>query len=300
MHKYLQKKPTLQQNSKSEGSSVVQKRKDSVVQKSKDSVVQKSKDSVVQKSKDSVVQKSKDNMNDSWATPALDDFCSEYFKSVQDSRPSQQKEVNSFSGSKVPRPYNSVGETREHFQHQSSSSRVVLEENLTDSHPPAMHYFFHHDQMVQKLVRERLQHFVPIGAETSQGNEYGVEENLNYRSQFGQCGDANGRWVTPNKTTSVPTDFGKRRVHAGGTQSGSGHWFTGEDGRKVYVSKNGQELTGRGAYQQYKKESGKGFRKFKKKSGVKKEGSSGARRGTAAASKASSSAKRSSAAKRKR
>jgi hypothetical protein len=39
--------------------------------------------------------------------------------------------------------------------------------------------------------------------------------------------------VTPNKTTPVPTDFGKRRVHAGGTQSGSGHWFTGEDGRKV-------------------------------------------------------------------
>jgi hypothetical protein len=33
--------------------------------------------------------------------------------------------------------------------------------------------------------------------------------------------------------TSIPTDFGKRRVHAGGTQSGSGHWFTGEDGRKV-------------------------------------------------------------------
>jgi hypothetical protein len=34
--------------------------------------------------------------------------------------------------------------------------------------------------------------------------------------------------------TPIPADFGKRRVHAGGTQSGSGHWFTGEDGRKVY------------------------------------------------------------------
>jgi hypothetical protein len=153
-------------------------------------------------------------MNDSWATPALDDFCSEYFKSVQDSRQSQQKEVNSSSCSKVPRPNsigetgkhfqhqssssrlvpevnssscskvprpNSIGETGKHFQHHSSSSRVVPEENLTDSRPPAMHYFFHHDQMVQKLVRERLQHFVPIGAETSQGNEYDVEENLHYR-----------------------------------------------------------------------------------------------------------------------
>uniref|UniRef100_A0ACD5UF34 Uncharacterized protein n=1 Tax=Avena sativa TaxID=4498 RepID=A0ACD5UF34_AVESA len=128
MHKYLQKKPTLQQNSKSEGSSVVQKRKDSVVQKSKDSVVQKS--------KDSVVQKSKDNMNDSWATPALDDFCSEYFKSVQDSRPSQQKEVNSFSGSKVPRP--SVGETGEHFQHQSSSSRVITASDAQGNYSPEL------------------------------------------------------------------------------------------------------------------------------------------------------------------
>lgn len=53
------------------------------------------------------------------------------------------------------------------------------------------------------------------------------------RSQFGQSSGANDRWVTPNSRTSVPTDFGKRRVHAGGSQSGSGHWFTGEDGRKV-------------------------------------------------------------------
>lgn len=147
------------------------------------------------------------------------------------------------------------------------------------------------------------------------------------RTQFGQSGAANDQWVTPNRRTSVPTDFGKRRVHSGGTQSGSGHWFTGEDGRKVrtfifgvslkflqelvwllpsvlhawpgappgtclrvvsvlnkflikwrpsshfcfsgiwysfiicfikfvlqvYVSKNGQELTGRDAYKQYKK-----------------------------------------------
>ncbi|KAE8807822.1 hypothetical protein D1007_15985 [Hordeum vulgare] len=272
IHMYMQKKPILQQNSKSEGSTVV--------------------------------QKSKDMMKDNWATPALDDFCSEYFKSVQDSRPSQQTKTNSISGSKVSGPYSSVSEFGEHFQHESTSTGIVLEENLTDNHPPAMHYFFHHDQMVQNLVRERLKHFVPIGAGTSERNEYGVEENLNYsRSQFGQSGGANDRWVTPNSRTSVPTDFGKRRVHAGGSQSGSGHWFTGEDGRKVYVSKNGQELTGRDAYKQYKKESGKGFRNFKKKkSTVKKAGSARAKRGSSTVNKASSSstAKRSSGAKRKR
>ncbi|XP_037487275.1 uncharacterized protein LOC119365730 isoform X1 [Triticum dicoccoides] len=272
MHKYMQKKPILQQNSKSEGSTVV--------------------------------QKSEDILKDSWATPALDDFCSEYFKSVQHSTPSQQTKTNSISGSKVSRPYSSVSEIGGHFQHESTSTRVGLEENLTDNHPPAMHYFCHRDQMVQNLVRERLKHFVPIGAGTSEGNEYSVEENLNYsRSQFGQSSGANDRWVTPNSRTSVPTDFGKRRVHAGGSQSGSGHWFTGEDGRKVYVSKNGQELTGRDAYKQYKKESGKGFRNFKKKkSTVKKEGSARAKRGSSTANKASSSstAKRSSGAKRKR
>ncbi|VAH36823.1 unnamed protein product [Triticum turgidum subsp. durum] len=272
VHKYMQKKPVSQQNSKSEGSTVV--------------------------------QKSEDILKDSWATPALDDFCSEYFKSVQHSTPSQQTKTNSFSGSKVSRPYSSVSEIGEHFQHESTSTGVVLEENLTDNHPPAMHYFCHRDQMVQNLVRERLKHFVPIGAGTSEGNEYIVEENLNYsRSQFGQSSGANDRWVTPNSRTSVPTDFGKRRVHAGGSQSGSGHWFTGEDGRKVYVSKNGQELTGRDAYKQYRKESGKGFRNFKKKkSTVKKEGSARAKRGSSTANKASSSstAKRSSGAKRKR
>uniref|UniRef100_A0A453D0P6 Uncharacterized protein n=1 Tax=Aegilops tauschii subsp. strangulata TaxID=200361 RepID=A0A453D0P6_AEGTS len=204
MHKYMQKKPILQQNSKSEGSTVV--------------------------------QKSEDILKDSWATPALDDFCSEYFKSVQHSTPSQQTKTNSISGSKVSRPYSSVSEIGEHFQHESTSTGVVLEENLTDNHPPAMHYFCHRDQMVQNLVRERLKHFVPIGAATSDGNEYSVEENLNYRSQFGQSSGANDRWVTPNSRTSVPTDFGKRRVHAGGSQSGSGHWFTGEDGRKVFMS----------------------------------------------------------------
>lgn len=259
-HNYVQKKPTIQHNDKSEGSTIV--------------------------------QKSNNVMNDSWATPALDEFCSEYFKSVTDSRLPQQKEFNGSSGSKVSRPYNSLGELGEHFQQQSIPSGGVLEEDLTDSQPPAMHYFFHHDLMVQKLVRERLPHFIPIGTQASQGNEYSGVENLNYRNQFGRSGDANDRWVTPNRRTSVPTDVGKRRVHASGSQSGSGHWFTGEDGRKVYVSKNGQELTGRGAYLQFKKESGK-YRKSRKKSTVKKEGSAGAKRG-------SSTGKRSSTAKRKR
>jgi len=44
---------------------------------------------------------------------------------------------------------------------------------------------------------------------------------------------ANNDWVTPNRRIPVPIDVGKRRVHASGTQSGSGHWFTGDNGKKV-------------------------------------------------------------------
>jgi len=33
-------------------------------------------------------------MNDNWATPALDEFCNEYFKSPKDAGFSQQKEGN--------------------------------------------------------------------------------------------------------------------------------------------------------------------------------------------------------------
>ncbi|XP_062183665.1 uncharacterized protein LOC133887713 [Phragmites australis] len=263
MHKYVQKEPTLQQNSKPQGNTTV--------------------------------RKCEVKMNDNWETPVLDDFCNEYFKSMKDSGPSQQKEGSSFSRSKVSQPNYSIGETERHFQHQSTSSGAVLDDNLTDSSPPAMHYFFHHDPMVRDLVRERLQHFFPIGAASSRENDQSRAESLSYRREFGSSGAANDGWVTPNRRIHVPTDVGKRRVHASGTQSGSGHWFTGEDGRKVYVSKNGQELTGRYAYRQYQKESGRGFNKYRKK------GSSGTKRGAAKAKKATNAAKQgTSRAKRKR
>ncbi|KAG8066336.1 hypothetical protein GUJ93_ZPchr0004g39052 [Zizania palustris] len=227
---------------------------------------------------------------DSWTTPALDDFCNEYFKSVKDSRPSQQKEGISFGGSKVRGSNNSVSETGGHFPHQStlSGAALDLDENLIVSHPPAMHYFFHHDPLVCDLVRQRLQHFVPIGADRNKGEQIGAE-NLNYRRRSDQCASANDRWVTPNRGASVATEVGTRRANASGI-SGTGHWFTGDDGNKVYVAKNGQELTGRAAYRQYKKESGKGFRQSKKKSsaGTKR----GSKKATTTAKQGKTTAKR--------
>ncbi|BAT80718.1 hypothetical protein LR48_Vigan07g022200 [Vigna angularis] len=78
---------------------------------------------------------------------------------------------------------------------------------------------------------------------------------------------ASGDWVEPRSCASSPKDAGKRRVQASGQSAG--HWYTSPEGRKVYVNKSGQELTGRSAYVQYRKESGTVFNKSKKKTGSK-------------------------------
>ncbi|TKW06692.1 hypothetical protein SEVIR_7G256100v4 [Setaria viridis] len=241
MHKYMQEKSTFQENRKHQGSTTV--------------------------------QKSEAVMNNNWATPAFDEFCNEYFNSTKDAGSSQQKEGNSFSCSKVSQP-KYPDEMEGHFQQQSTSSGGVLDDNL-DGRPPAMHYFFHQDPRVRDLVRDRLQHFLPTGAGSKRENEQSRGKSLSYRRQFHSSAATNDEWVTPNRGIPVPTDVGKRRVHASGTQSGSGHWFTNDSGRRVYVSKNGQELTGQNAYRRYQKESGRGFNRYKKK------GSSGAKRGAA-------------------
>ncbi|KAI5424644.1 hypothetical protein KIW84_030726 [Lathyrus oleraceus] len=60
-----------------------------------------------------------------------------------------------------------------------------------------------------------------------------------------------------------PKDAGQRRVQASGEPAG--HWYTGLDGRKVYLNKSGKESTGRNAYRNYRKESGAASQKSKRK-----------------------------------
>ena len=60
---------------------------------------------------------------------------------------------------------------------------------------------------------------------------YSVSSSF-YRSQTGRCAAENDRWVTPNKRMPVATQVGRRRVNPAG-MSGSGHWLTGDDGKKV-------------------------------------------------------------------
>ncbi|XP_004491393.1 uncharacterized protein [Cicer arietinum] len=94
-----------------------------------------------------------------------------------------------------------------------------------------------------------------------------VSKSKNGQSKLNPS-NVSGNWVEPKSCTSMPRDAGKRRVQA--SSQSAGHWYTGSDGRKVYVNKSGQELTGRNAYRNYRKESGTGFKKSKKKTSAKK------------------------------
>ncbi|KAJ0966158.1 hypothetical protein J5N97_027296 [Dioscorea zingiberensis] len=212
------------------------------------------------------------------ATPALDAFCEEYFRG-QEPRFDQHKDGNAAaSTSKITHHNDFEG-------HCPKSISRTSEQNWDQPYPqpPAYCYFFHPDAMIQKLVRERLPYFVPLSTGDDRGHQQYGTENLDYMGQFGQksgpsqaCGlpsssehgskmrkrkasnsrikeasPASGDWVNPRNDATLPRDAGKRRVRAEGQQCG--HWFTGQDGKKVYVTKNGQELTGQIAYRQYRK-----------------------------------------------
>ncbi|OIW02870.1 hypothetical protein TanjilG_29646 [Lupinus angustifolius] len=92
-------------------------------------------------------------------------------------------------------------------------------------------------------------------------------KNKTEKSTSSNVSCSSSNWVEPKRCSNMPKDAGKRRVQA--SAQSSGHWYT-SDGRKVYVSKSGQELTGPNAYKQYRKESGAGFKKSKAKTSAKK------------------------------
>ncbi|XAR67454.1 hypothetical protein NMG60_11002224 [Bertholletia excelsa] len=217
-------------------------------------------------------------------TPALDAVCDEYFSCLKNKNEAL---------------------TQRHWNFSNDNENCYQPSNVTnnDEHNcelggpalPANRYFFNDDPRIQKLVRTRLPYFFPLGAMNNGGTQHPVSSDIDYMSQFshgegskkraagktnartsctkGQknsrlsnaenASEGSGCWVNPKSSMSTPKDAGKRRVHAVGQSSG--HWYTNPDGRRVYVSKNGQELTGQIAYRHYKKESGAGFKKLRKK-----------------------------------
>ncbi|CAN4104028.1 unnamed protein product [Withania somnifera] len=198
-------------------------------------------------------------------TPAFDDFCEESFKSVKDGK----RILTTKSG--------------------------LTESNMRPQGPllPAHCYFFHKDPRIQKLVRDRLPNFFPLGADNIAGQNQDDASVIDYMGQFSHEGGSkrssqkstvvtksgksrknvkqpnnveesqgSERWVNPKSSAGIPKDAGRRRVQA--VAKSAGHWYTTGDGRKVYVAKNGQEFSGQSAYRCYKKESGTGFKKAKK------------------------------------
>nr|KJB22063.1 hypothetical protein B456_004G027700 [Gossypium raimondii] len=178
------------------------------------------------------------------------------------------------------------------------SQKTEQLQDLDDPLPPAHRYFFHADPRIQNLVRSRLPFFSPLSMADNGGHQQPTVSIMDFKNQFNkgesskQRGSRKGSgkncstsrsskskkpnaengafegWVNPKTSAAVPKNAGKRRVHASGQPAG--HWYTSPEGRKVYITRTGQELSGHKAYRHYRKESGGDFRKSKKKSKVKK------------------------------
>ncbi|XP_077243617.1 uncharacterized protein LOC143884106 isoform X3 [Tasmannia lanceolata] len=234
------------------------------------------------------------------ATPAFDEFCEEYFGVRQDMNIDQSKRGDiSFNSAKSLAPDYFLDGSKGCFQRNSIQANVAHCRNLPNPLPPAYCYFYHQDPRIQTLVHDRLPNFSPIGSVNHRGNQQSETTDIDYMSQFDhrdtptrihgtggnglersskkskknlsnanakEVSQASGSWVNPRSSTTIPKDASKRQVRA--DSNATGHWYTGEDGEKVYVTKNGLELTGRTAYRHYKKENGGRFRR--KKAAVKK------------------------------
>ncbi|KAJ0045704.1 hypothetical protein Pint_04154 [Pistacia integerrima] len=214
-------------------------------------------------------------------TPVLDEFCQEYFQSAKNKGTASDDAC--------------VGNNKGPYTYTNSCGNFEQCWDSSDPLPPSHHYFFHDDPRIQKLVRSRLPNFSPLGIVAKRGNQQPCASVIDYMSQFSngeaskhkgtqkiinnksstrgrkKSGQPNTQdlhasegWVDPNGS-AIPKDAGKRRVHANGQSAG--HWYTSREGRKVYISRSGQELTGQFAYRQYRKESG--IKKSKKKTGSK-------------------------------
>ncbi|KAK4778469.1 hypothetical protein SAY86_005997 [Trapa natans] len=200
-------------------------------------------------------------------TPAFDEVCNEYFLSAKDKLNKNQK----------PSSCSSLGDDVICLQQRTSEK--TSQNHLLPSHQ----YFLHSEMRIQNLVQSRWPHFFPIGGNNEELRHLNTSA-VDYMGQFNNGdshrnkkvskGKAKSRasnvqehssvenWLNPESSVSVPTNVGKRRVSA---NVSAGHWYTGADGRKVYVTANGQELTGSAAYRSYRKESGVGFKKSRKK-----------------------------------
>lgn len=85
------------------------------------------------------------------STPALDEVCEEYFRSM--------------------RGRNSIQNANEGYHPKNSFTENSMQQSHIVPLFPAHNYFFHKDLRIQKLVHDRLPHFFPLGAKNSQGSK---------------------------------------------------------------------------------------------------------------------------------
>ncbi|MQL83337.1 hypothetical protein Taro_015834, partial [Colocasia esculenta] len=193
------------------------------------------------------------------ATPAFDDCCQEYFKVAKSSNIDQRIKGQT-SNSNVCASYVVDGAESHHEEsHMPDGSEHYW--NLPDPQPPSYQYFYHTDVRIQKLVRQRLPNFVPLGDAKCIQNQQPNAATIDYMSQFDQgnapfqvCGgpvegnsksksttqkntknkkviDTSGPWVNPRSRAALQKGAGKSVAHTAGRSTG--HWYTGQDGRKV-------------------------------------------------------------------
>ncbi|CAH8298207.1 unnamed protein product [Eruca vesicaria subsp. sativa] len=200
-------------------------------------------------------------------TPALDDVCQDYFSSIKKNTPQKQSSAVASSSN------SGLFQKNGHFLDSSNPT------------PPSHRFFMHSDPRIQNLARKRLPNFLPLGIFNDRENRR-EECLIDYMNQFGSNGSSktgvssskSSRGQTKSKVSkgqesskarsAVPKDASRRGVSA--NAGNPGHWFTSSEGRKVYISKSGQEFSGQSAYRCYKKETGGGFNKSRKKRPPKK------------------------------
>ena len=114
-------------------------------------------------------------------TPALDEFCEEYFRSMKDQNLVQSKEEDmSFCSSRILDPGGFVEDFEDHHQQKHINGRTQQNRNLPSSQPPAYHYFYHSDARIRTLVQKRLPFLNLLGAEKYRENEEAGAENFDY------------------------------------------------------------------------------------------------------------------------
>lgn len=117
--------------------------------------------------KDFYTEKSEKSFN--IPTPALDEVCEEYFRSVKDKNeaPNLRRDKCISANKGCNRDCNYINND----DHQSKWGDPI---------PPAHRYFFHQDPRIQKLIRSRLPYFFPLGVMNNRGNKNPISSVIDY------------------------------------------------------------------------------------------------------------------------